>query len=513
MVDAGRGEASLDFSRFFVVLARRWRVIVCGILLGALAAGAWYALRPTQATAVTLVNVNVISDEPFTLDRPASDLVDAETEVQLVRSTNVVTDVSNQLGTLTPTEVRNATAAALLSDGTVLRITFSSSSASEAQQAANLVAEAYLDYRSSLAQARVDETVSQLDARRTESSEQIAALRTELAEAANPEVRAGLQAELNSLTSVVGTTATRLSELQGLNTTAGTVLSSADGGSTTVTPSPVMLVASGLLGGALLGIVLAFVLNTLDRRVRDDHDIRLAGGGDVLARLVSTGARLPPSEADDDAMRSLRERLLAVVPSDGQIITVADVSRRSMPSDVGVNLALMCSKIGIEIRLMLLEQPSQFFQEVQEVLQLSPTGEREGLASFESQSYAGVSVYAERDGASGASTGVDQMTTLLESDADRPGLTLVVTPRDASRSLRLAAGRVGHEYVLVVSERDTTIGQISALAADLRSIGVTIHGTVLVPPGRKLHTTAARPGVTRSGRTKAREAGKQAPAT
>ncbi len=495
MTDDATETPSLELGRFVTVLKRRWPVVVAGIVLGCLLATAYLLFLPRSATAVTLVNVNVISTEPFKQDRPASDLLDSQTEIQLARSTAVVSLVSKSLGgRVTPQEVRNATQADLLAQGTVLRIAYTATTPAAAEAGANALAKDYLQYRSRIAQSRVDSVVDQLNARRTELTNQLAETRIRLTPTTTGATRARLEAQAQATGAALNSVSAQLTGLQALDTEGGTVLTSADGGTTVVSPRLSIVAASGLLGGVILGVLLAFLVNVVDRRVLDQHDVESAGGGAVLARVRRRGGSVPPVAQEADAIRSLRERLLATLPENGAVVTVAEVSRHGAPTNVVTNLALACAQIGMEVHLVFLEHSPRFLAEVTRVLGLEPVAVQHRLPLMSSTIYPGVSVTLPDPDARPGDNSADQLIELLDlpgsgSENGEPrqefgfDLTLVALPRESTRSLRLAAGRLGHVFVLVVTEHDARIEQVADVTAELNAVNGVIHGTVLVARG------------------------------
>ena len=478
---------SLDIGRFGVVLKRRWRVVVLGVLLGLLAAGALFVLSPPKATAVTLANADVIPAEPFAKDRPASDLIDAETEAQIARSSTVTTSVSDSLGgDMSPAEVRRATTATLLPNGTVMRIEFTADTKSQAVEGADLVARAYLDYRSELAQDKVDASLDQLTKGRTELAAELATLQQQLREATTAEAKSRVQSQLSVVNGTLTSMSSQLSELQSLDTTGGTVLSSAGGAS--LSPSPSILVLGGLLGGLLLGIVLAFLVNTLDRRVWDDYQIEKAGGGKVLARLRDRVAWVPAGGNDAHAVRTVRERLIGSLSAEQRVVAIAGVGRRWMPSDLAVNLAIACSQVGVKVHLVLVDQSQAFLRDVSAVLAVSSPS-TESLRTSSSNAYRDLIVTTTTVDALEEANAADQLIDLLHGGpALSDHLTLVAIPYDAPRALQLSTGRFVDAFILVIARRDATMKQVETLSAELLSVNSTIDGSVLVPAKRRFAT-------------------------
>jgi capsular polysaccharide biosynthesis protein len=511
MSAASTENPSLELGRFATVLRRRWLAVATGLVIGGLLGLLSFLYLPTTATAATLVNVNVISTQPFAQDRPSSDLLDSQTESQLARSSRVVSEVSRGLGGVTPQEVRRAATASLLPDGTVVRITYAASTQARAQAGANDLAQQYLEYRSELAQDRVDSVAEKLTARRDDLATQLTDLQLRNTPTVAASVRARLDSQAQVATQALNSVVAELADLQAVDTSGGTVLTSADGATTTISPRPWIMVLSALLGGLMLGLLLALLVHLADRRVRDAHDVEAAGGGPLLTRVRRGTSSVPPAREEADAMRSLRERLLATLPARGAVVTIADVSRHGVPSHIATNLALVSAQVGMRVHLIVPEQSSRFVQDLSRILDLAPVESTHRLPLLVSRRHPNVSVTLPLRDVQGDDNSADQVAELL-AESDEPGfdLTLIALPHDASRSVRLTAARLGHNFVLVVTERDTRIEQIAELTTELAAVDALVPGTVLVSRGRGQAVSSDDPsGMRRRGSAKSTARGKR----
>src|SRR5690606_23626595 len=123
-------------------------------------------------------------------------------------------------------------------------------------------------------------------------------------------------------------------QLRAISTSGGTIISHPDPDRAVLSPNRPLMILSGVFGGLLLALVLPFLANALDRRVRDAHDVARAGGGAVVATLTDPEALVPPGDEDADQIRALRERLMAVVTTASPVVVVADIGPRgALPGD------------------------------------------------------------------------------------------------------------------------------------------------------------------------------------
>src|SRR4051794_1691024 len=347
--------SSLELGHYLQVLRRGAGVILVGLLLGALASVAYLAVATRTVTATTVVNLNVISSDPFDSQRSPSGLIDASTEMQLASSTEVLDVVAGDLGQgVTPSDVRSRMDATLVPDATVMRISYQGDDVSAAEAGADAIAQAYLDYRSKQADNRIKTIVDQLDRRRDQLRDDLVRINT-IVDSSPPSSAEAVQAasdrqlvsiELDSLSGQINT-------YLGLDTAGGVVLTAAAENPTRIAPSRALVVATGLGAGLVAGIIGAFVLNAMRRRIRDGYDVRRAGGGEVLGELTSKRANLPATGEDQDRIRTVRELLLANLPADPPVIAVADITKGESVPDVAVSLAHAVAETGDCVDLVL----------------------------------------------------------------------------------------------------------------------------------------------------------------
>lgn len=482
-VDAG---TSMDLARYGNILRRRWRVVGTCVLLGVVAAGLYLALVPQKLTAATLVQINVITTDPFNADRSSADVVDGQTEVQLARSSPVLSAVADKLGDQrTASDLRGAMQVTLLPEATVVRIAFTSDTEKNATRTADAVAEAYLDFRSEQAADRISAITESLEGRRADVREALRKANARLSRAiagsaAATQAETDRQALGTDLDSLTG----QINSLNAIDTNSGMILTSAEDGTVSVSPQRTTFLLAGLFGGLLLGVLAAFVFNVLDRRVRDPYDVSGAGGGVVLSRLSTVRGTLGPDENDDDAIRSLRERLLATLPVEDPVLSVIEVNRGNEQLDVHVKLARSIVASGLSVELIMPEHSGEALLALRAALDLKLFKETESWSQLRTAQVPGLTVTIAKSGARGGEP-ADLVAERLRTRSAGLGVTMIALPPDASRSLRLVSARLGHAVILVVSDAETRIDQLSRLSTELRAVGAVVHGSVLVPRGRR----------------------------
>lgn len=126
---------------------------------------------------------------------------------------------------------------------------------------------------------------------------------------------------------------------------------------TATAPRTATLVAAGLVLGLLAGLGLAALLELLDIRVRDEHDLRrTAPGVPVLGDLSAAGRSETPALAGGGAVepvRRLRENVLTVLARSGaRSVVVTSPSPHDGRTTMVVSLAEALAESGVQVLLV-----------------------------------------------------------------------------------------------------------------------------------------------------------------
>jgi capsular polysaccharide biosynthesis protein len=477
-------QTSADIGYLPRLLRRRLWLVVTGIVLGLLGALLVLTLTSQDATATTSLNINVISEDPFSTDRSAADLLDADTETQLATSSSVLGEARNAIGSEdSVTELRSRVVAAMAPDSTVMRISYTDSDADAATAGADAVAKAYLDYRGAQAVDRVQSIVGQLDDQRDTLQDDLLRVNTIARDAAPGSVEA-IQAQTSQqlITVELDSLSSRINSFLGLDTSGGSVLApAAEGQGSEDGPNRALVILLGLLLGLLLGVLAALVASAFSRRITDADDIRRAGGGALLGELTGKKARIPASEEDTEAIRRVREVLLATLP-EPRVVAVADLTTNSPVTDVAVNLAHVMAETGRGAQLVLAEGDPKTVRLIAEGLLLSPSTDN----TNEVRRFSGADGMTLVAGNGRRPLPLESAVGSTSSrDVSGLPVTVVAVPEEPSHSALMAAGRNGHAVVLVVAKGSSAKATVARAAQDLAVVGSRVHGTVLVPKGRR----------------------------
>lgn len=478
-------KSSVGLGHYAVVMRRQWKIITMLTILGVIVAVGYISLTPVNVTASTLVNLNVIVSDPFSPAKAGSALLDATTETQLATSYEVAKAAAETMHNGNSVEaLRAGVAVATAANATTMKISFTSTSDVLAQSGADAIANAYIAYRQAQATAKKEKLQSQL-------SDQLTALDTRLA-SANLTNAPSIQAQIGSVQS-------QLNLLSLIDTSGGSVLNPATQNAVTYTPQKSTVLATGLFGGLVLGLIAAFAVNILDRRVRDWYDVRGAGAGPVLAKLSLAKAAVPAVGKDLDSFRVIRERLLADVGKHLRVLTVIDETLGS-PSDVATNLSIVLAQSGTKVRLVLMGVSDSEMRADSNGLQLVTDDPQKGGVVFRSEVISSWSVL--RTAPTIADSGADDFVTEVvrrEIVSQETGTLIVLAlPPDAPHASRLAAGRLSDSVLIVGECLRTRIDALAENAAEMKDIQASLVGTVLVPPGRTVSEPPVRRKTTKS---------------
>jgi capsular exopolysaccharide synthesis family protein len=340
---------SRDFAHELVgalrVLRRRWLVIVSCTLLAAAAALAYSLTRPNEysSTARLLFRTPQLSQLLFGTT-PLAPEVDptraAATNAMLVGSNSVAYMTSRALnGAVSPAQVASEVTAGSNGQADIVSVTAKDRSPHRAALIANTYAQQFIAFSSQLDRTKILRTQRQV-------SEQYTAIPP--ASRNSPDAQA------------LGRAARQLLVLASLQSGNAEFVQSASVPSVRSSPTPVKDALLGALAGLLIGIGLAFLLDRLDRRIRNSDEVEQSLRIPMLTGIPfadTIASRVPPAElsgAELEAFRLLRARL-RYFNVDRQIRTVLITSAAPGEGKSTVALNLAAATAGTGSRVLLVE--------------------------------------------------------------------------------------------------------------------------------------------------------------
>lgn len=376
MTDAPPG-SSRELSYFFTVPLRRWPTVLLTMLVFGVGALALLQVLATTASASATVNLNAFSADPFQDTRPVEQLIDMPAEVQVAESPAVISTAAQSLDREDDAaDIGGGVEATGAVGGTTMTITYVGSSPAQAATVANAVARAYLEYRASEARERQGSVLRLINARLARAQSSLRAADERVSDARPGSVRA---ARAQSARTVY---IARIADLTARkNSAATTVLLSgslvdpATADEAVVSPRPGVVLPTALLLGLGLGLLLTFLEERLDKRLRRPSQLVDVARAPVLAMVSPHVYDERPSPTDVAALRLLRARMLAAVPGSAFSLLVVDLDGRSSLSRLGRHLAALVATSGLPVTMLRVGRVSdQLRREEVELENTAPAG-------------------------------------------------------------------------------------------------------------------------------------------
>ncbi|XRQ11697.1 hypothetical protein ACN3XK_12660 [Actinomadura welshii] len=329
-------------------LVRRYMAAL--IVLGVLGAGAGIALEiavppPYQATATVLVSP--LEGNPYSPEGRGDDLVNLQTEAQLVATDGVGKIVQKKLGREPEGEVE----VTVPPNTQVLNLTYTTNSSTNARTGAQAFADAYLEYRTQRAQGVVNNQLKKLEAQAAKVERQLAQTNREMATSTGSK-RATLQQRVTAYTNQLGVIDEQSNDIASTPLDPGQVITPADAPAGPGIIRKALYGFGGLMLGLLGGFVIMLLRERLNQRLRNAEAVEglgvralstiPAGGpsGDSLA-LVSA-----PKSPAGEAYRRLRAAVVATAPQTPVALLVASATPGGSARLASANLAVSLAFAG-----------------------------------------------------------------------------------------------------------------------------------------------------------------------
>ncbi|MGO2633444.1 MAG: Wzz/FepE/Etk N-terminal domain-containing protein [Galactobacter sp.] len=315
-------QVSLGLDHYARVVLRQWRLIALVTVLGFVASAVYLVVAPRTFTAKTTLNLNIITTEPFKPQRAASGLLDRTTEVNIARSQIVAERAATLIGDGdTAREIRHASEVRTSADATVVDVIFSAPSADQAIDGADAVAKAYLDFRSEQAQVRVDSMLKSYNDQMEDLNAELKRTNQTLSAAtpgSSTEVQA--RAEQQQLLTQINDLLAARNEVNTVDTTGGIVLTPAGKNTLYAQPSRTTTVVTGGAVGLVLGVILAYVRNPFDRKVRTPKEAASLVGAPLLGQVNQPKGM--PELTEEAALRLTAERIGSTLQPETRLVIV-----------------------------------------------------------------------------------------------------------------------------------------------------------------------------------------------
>jgi succinoglycan biosynthesis transport protein ExoP len=285
--------------------------------------------------------------------------VNLDTEAQVVQSATVAQAAAKLIyATETLPQLIKRVSVTVPANSQVLSISCQASSATGAASCAQSFAQAFLSYTSSSTSASANSQISALQSKISALESASAKLTVEVGSLPdNSPQRAAAQEQLNSDQGQLSSLNSQVAQLtaERTNPSGGSIISNAVPPSSASSPKPLLIFPSGLLAGLLIGLILSFIVDRRDRRVRSPRDL-MKINVPVLMSLVQKRSAVelaiaPRSQVGRD-FSGLAHLLTSSLGTGSHVILVTGASAGNGVSLVAANLAVSLSRNQPDVTLV-----------------------------------------------------------------------------------------------------------------------------------------------------------------
>lgn len=347
------GPEDLALADYTDVLKRRWGLIVLVAIIGALGSLGYYkvAHKAYTATASVFVTATNGTANQVTNGR-TSGTVNLDTEAQVVQSVVVAQAAAKLMhSTMSLPQILSRVKVTVPANSQVLSISCQARSADAAATCAESFAQAYLNYSSAAAVASTSTQVKALQSKISTLESASAKLIIEVGSLpSNSSQRAAAQEQLNSANSQLNSLNNQVAQLTAelADPSAGSIISNATPPQTATSPRLLLVGPSGLVVGLLVGLVLAFIVNRRDRRIRGPRDVSQLDVPVLMSLPLKRSAPKlvisAPRSAIGREFSELAYRVARLLGSGSHVIIVTGASGGQGAALVAANLAAALSR-------------------------------------------------------------------------------------------------------------------------------------------------------------------------
>ncbi|WP_283139093.1 hypothetical protein [Rhizohabitans arisaemae] len=312
----GAGENSVELRDYLGMISRHRAYLILGPLLGLLASAVALNLVPPAYTAAAEVMARNVTTQPFDPSGPGIDrTLSMPTERQVAMSQDVAREAAKELGpAFSARGLRENLSVRVPESTRVLRFEFTAEDPAAAAAGANAFAQAYLKIREQTVVSDAEAVQKAITTRLTELGTRLRTLAREIA-GKSPETTTALRSERDQLNAQAGELRKRADALAVVDTRPGYLTQAAQSPEYRSAPSRKNFLAVGGAAGLLLGLMLAFAVQILDRRVRTARELAAVldapALGSVRPAARGLGVRVSgqPGPVDEKSLR-LAARLI-----------------------------------------------------------------------------------------------------------------------------------------------------------------------------------------------------------
>jgi capsular polysaccharide biosynthesis protein len=304
--------------------------------------------RAEDHTAEASILVSALTGNPFSPGGRGDDLINLETEAQLVRSDPVARDVASRLEDAeSATALLGGLEVSVPPNTQILTIEYTAGTDLDALRRAQGFADAYLDFRQARSEQVVRSRTKRIQDQVDDQNETLSSLVARSNVETNTANRNLLQEQINGVTAQIGQLQAQLAELQTGSVDPGQVITPARVvGSSTVGVIAIYAFI-GLLVGLALGLGVVVVRARAENRIHHADDVTASGlallGSISMGEIDSTNETIASSGGSGDVpigpgLQHLRVSLLA--RERGRPLRILHAAAKDGPASPRVALGL-----------------------------------------------------------------------------------------------------------------------------------------------------------------------------
>ena len=491
------GPGDLQLADYTGVLRRRWWLILAVVMIGTLGSAGYFktAHKTYTATASVYVTATSVTANQVAGGR-TSGSVNLDTEAQVVQSTTVAQAAAKLMHSSESVQqlIKQVTVA-VPPNSQVLTISCEAGSPVGSALCAQSFAQAYLNFSSSSTTAAlnseiaaVQSRVSTLQANSAKLTSQVQVLPDNSTQRATAQEQ--LNTDHNELTLLNSQMAGMIAELA--NPSGGSIISDATPPAKATSPKAALIVGSGLLASVLIGLILAFLVDRRDRRIRGPREMAQLDVPVLMSLpLKRSRPRLEITASRSPASRDFAELAHVLTGSlgDGRhVILIANAARGKGGSYVAGNLAIAMARNQPDVTLVCADLEESV------IAGLAGLPEGPGLTeilagTLDSRDAGQHPAMAQRltvitpgeNSAAADDLRQDTLETLIEDIRSRARYVIVEAPPIGSGPDVFTLAQVADATVLVVEVPRTRSDDVAGATQQLDRMGAAVLGAVLLP--------------------------------
>ncbi|MFV2020404.1 lipopolysaccharide biosynthesis protein [Micromonospora sp. LOL_023] len=278
----------------------RWPIVTGGAVVGLLLAIGYLVVAPPSASAAAVVAVRPVVTDAFTYPGAGSDRsINMNVESGIATSTEVLARIADAR-TEEVVAVRQALQIEVPAGGQILRFTYAAGTVDTAVESVNLAAATYLQVREEMYEQQRADMLASYDESIATVAEQQSAAQRRAANASSDTAADAALAEFGSLSNQLTQLNAARTEIAAIDVTPGWITQTAQQQLTDAGQPRAVYLAAGLLAGLVLGMMLCYLRESADRRVRSESDAVDASGLPLLGTVRRRGLRIDGRTVDAD---------------------------------------------------------------------------------------------------------------------------------------------------------------------------------------------------------------------